>query len=329
MPDPAADDGLGAMPDDPVDVIWEVAADDRFRSVVARGVTTASPDRAHAVHVDVTGLEPATDYHYRFKVGEWTSPPGRTRTLPVGSAGPVPDRRGQLPVARDGRVRRVPPHRRGRHRPRAAPRRLRVRVRRARHRRGRASRWPTGACSTPATGPSPGSPPRTPATRSSARGTTTRSPTTIMGDVLEGSDDPAVAPVPQGRRLPGLVGAPAGADRTARRPDLRRVPGGHDRRPGPHPRARRAAGRGRAARAATRRPPRATPATAPTGSTRTAPGSATDQEQLARREPGRGRRDVVRCSATRSCWPASTPGPVTRRRSTSTPGTGSPTPASG
>ena len=88
VPDPAADDGLGAMPDDRVDVIWEVAVDDRFRSVVARGVTTTSSDRAHAVHVDVKGLEPAHAYHYRFKVGEWTSPPGRTRTLPAGQ----PDR---------------------------------------------------------------------------------------------------------------------------------------------------------------------------------------------------------------------------------------------
>jgi alkaline phosphatase D len=88
IPDTGADDGLGAMPADPVDVIWEVATDDRFRSVVSRGVATASPDDAHAVHVDVTGLEPATDYHYRFTVGSYTSPPGRTRTLPVGS----PDR---------------------------------------------------------------------------------------------------------------------------------------------------------------------------------------------------------------------------------------------
>jgi phosphodiesterase/alkaline phosphatase D-like protein len=87
-PDPAADDGLGAMPDDPVDVIWEVATDDRFALVVARGTATASPDHAHAVHVDVQGLDPASSYHYRFRVGEWTSVSGRSRTLPVGS----PDR---------------------------------------------------------------------------------------------------------------------------------------------------------------------------------------------------------------------------------------------
>jgi alkaline phosphatase D len=81
-PDPVALDGLGAMPDDPVDVVWEVAADDRFASLVSTGVATAEPGHAHSVHVDVADLDPATDYHYRFRVGEFTSQPGRTRTLP-------------------------------------------------------------------------------------------------------------------------------------------------------------------------------------------------------------------------------------------------------
>jgi alkaline phosphatase D len=84
-PDPVALDGLGAMPAEPVDVIWEVAADDRFTSLVSSGVFTAEAEHAHSVHVDVTGLDPATDYHYRFRVGEFTSPTGRTRTLPDGS----------------------------------------------------------------------------------------------------------------------------------------------------------------------------------------------------------------------------------------------------
>jgi alkaline phosphatase D len=84
-PDPLAPDGLGAMPSDPVDVEWEVATDDRFTSVVRSGVVTASPDDAHAVHVDVDGLDPAADLRYRFRVGEFTSPVGRTKTLPDGS----------------------------------------------------------------------------------------------------------------------------------------------------------------------------------------------------------------------------------------------------
>jgi alkaline phosphatase D len=72
----------GGMPDDPVDVVWQVAADDGFRRVAARGVATAQPGDAHAVHVDPGGLDPVTDYYYRFSVGEWTSPVGHTRTAP-------------------------------------------------------------------------------------------------------------------------------------------------------------------------------------------------------------------------------------------------------
>lgn len=85
-PLPLALDSTGGMPDDPVDVVWEVAADDRFRSLVSSGVATADPDRGHALHVDATGLDPATTYHYRFTVGDWTSPVGRTRTLPAEGA---------------------------------------------------------------------------------------------------------------------------------------------------------------------------------------------------------------------------------------------------
>jgi alkaline phosphatase D len=72
--------GLAGMPDAPVDVIWQVATDDRFRRLVAQGTTAAEPATAHSVHVDATGLEPTTDYTYRFVVGDWTSPVGRTRT---------------------------------------------------------------------------------------------------------------------------------------------------------------------------------------------------------------------------------------------------------
>ena len=72
--------GLAGMPDDKVDVIWQVATDERFGKVVTQGVATADPADAHAVHVDADGLHPASDYFYRFTVGEWTSPVGRTRT---------------------------------------------------------------------------------------------------------------------------------------------------------------------------------------------------------------------------------------------------------
>src|SRR3954452_17123278 len=84
-PTPLAADGLGGMPSEDVDVVWEVAADQAFDDVVAQGVAVASPDHAHAVHAVVDGLDPATDYRYRFTVGPHTSTIGRTRTLPEGS----------------------------------------------------------------------------------------------------------------------------------------------------------------------------------------------------------------------------------------------------
>jgi alkaline phosphatase D len=84
-PEPLAADGLGGMPDQPVDLIWEVATDDTFATVLATGAVTAEPAHAHAVHVVVDGLEPGADLAYRFTVGDVTSPVGRTRTLPAGS----------------------------------------------------------------------------------------------------------------------------------------------------------------------------------------------------------------------------------------------------
>ncbi|MBX3284592.1 MAG: PhoD-like phosphatase N-terminal domain-containing protein, partial [Actinobacteria bacterium] len=75
-PDPLADDGRGGMGDDPVEVVWEVAADDAFESLVATGVAVAEAAHGHAVHVDATGLAPGTDYRYRFTVGSYTSTVG-------------------------------------------------------------------------------------------------------------------------------------------------------------------------------------------------------------------------------------------------------------
>jgi len=80
-PDPTRGDG--AMPSEPVDVQWAVAADPDLRKVVTRGVATAEPGSVHSLHVDADGLEPATVYHYRFTVGGEHSPVGRTRTLPA------------------------------------------------------------------------------------------------------------------------------------------------------------------------------------------------------------------------------------------------------
>jgi alkaline phosphatase D len=78
----------GAMPDEAVEVLWEVANDDAFADIVMSGLATAQPALAHSVHVDVSGLDADTWYWYRFRVGDHASPVGRTRTTPA--AGELP-----------------------------------------------------------------------------------------------------------------------------------------------------------------------------------------------------------------------------------------------
>ncbi len=81
-PEPLAADG--GMPPAPVPVAWEVGADETFARILARGEAIALPERAHAVHVEVGGLEPGRWYYYRFRTGDGVSPVGRTRTAPEG-----------------------------------------------------------------------------------------------------------------------------------------------------------------------------------------------------------------------------------------------------
>ena len=87
-PDPLARDGGGGMSDESVDVAWDVATDEAFADLVGSGLAPAAPEFGHSVHVDARGLDPATEYFYRFRVGEFTSPVGRTRTLPAADASP-------------------------------------------------------------------------------------------------------------------------------------------------------------------------------------------------------------------------------------------------
>lgn len=82
-PDPLAPDGLGGLPDQPVPVDWQVAADERFTRVVRAGVAVAQGHQAHSVHVEVDGLSPGTEYFYRFRAGNELSPIGRTKTAPL------------------------------------------------------------------------------------------------------------------------------------------------------------------------------------------------------------------------------------------------------
>lgn len=73
----------GGMPDEPVQVAWEIAEDSGMSAIVRRGIATAHPDLGHSVHVEVDGLEADRWYWYRFKAGSETSPMGRTRTAPA------------------------------------------------------------------------------------------------------------------------------------------------------------------------------------------------------------------------------------------------------
>jgi alkaline phosphatase D len=75
-------DPMGGMDRRTVPVRWQVAEDERFRRVVRDGTASARPEYRHSVHVDVRGLRPGRQYFYRFRVGGYDSPVGRTRTAP-------------------------------------------------------------------------------------------------------------------------------------------------------------------------------------------------------------------------------------------------------
>lgn len=76
----------GGMPPALVEVGWELASDEDFRRIVRRGTEIAAPEWAHSVRAEVSGLEPAHRYFYRFHAGGAVSPVGRTRTAPAAGA---------------------------------------------------------------------------------------------------------------------------------------------------------------------------------------------------------------------------------------------------
>lgn len=88
-PHPLAGDGLGGMPDRDVAVDWQVASDPTFAGVVRGGTVRALPRMAHAVHVEVHGLEPGGEYFYRFRTEGHLSRTGRTRTAPSYTSSPA------------------------------------------------------------------------------------------------------------------------------------------------------------------------------------------------------------------------------------------------
>ncbi|MFH8804714.1 alkaline phosphatase D family protein [Streptomyces sp. NPDC017936] len=83
-PTAAAIPGSGLGPD--TEVEWVVARDKALTSIVAKGSVTATAASDHTVKADVRGLEPGTDYWFRFSAGGTDSPVARTRTAPAADA---------------------------------------------------------------------------------------------------------------------------------------------------------------------------------------------------------------------------------------------------
>ncbi|MGH8807449.1 MAG: alkaline phosphatase D family protein [Noviherbaspirillum sp.] len=86
LPDPLNAQLAGTQP---FAVQWEIAEDEAFRRIAAKGSAAALPELAHSVHVDATGLRPDRWYWYRFMLGDAVSPIGRTRTAPAPDAMPA------------------------------------------------------------------------------------------------------------------------------------------------------------------------------------------------------------------------------------------------
>jgi alkaline phosphatase D len=80
---PAPHEPGGGMPATVVPVVWEIASDEGMRQIVQQGIVYATPDWAHAVHVEPTGLDSGREYWFRFRAGGAESPVGRTRTAPA------------------------------------------------------------------------------------------------------------------------------------------------------------------------------------------------------------------------------------------------------
>lgn len=79
----------GGMRPENVKLRWQVSRDESFDKPVVEGTAVATPELAHAVHVEVPGLEPDRWYFYRFLTAEGSSPVGRARTAPRPDALPA------------------------------------------------------------------------------------------------------------------------------------------------------------------------------------------------------------------------------------------------
>jgi alkaline phosphatase D len=64
-------------------VRWELATDSKFTKILRSGEAMAAPEMGHSVHVELTGLQPATRYWYRFLLDRHVSTVGAARTAPA------------------------------------------------------------------------------------------------------------------------------------------------------------------------------------------------------------------------------------------------------
>ncbi len=78
--------GFGGIGETDHAVLWEIATDKAFAHIVKHGTEPAAAEFGHSVHADAHGLKPDTWYWYRFRIGDYTSPVGRTRTTPEDDA---------------------------------------------------------------------------------------------------------------------------------------------------------------------------------------------------------------------------------------------------
>jgi len=74
------------MPSAPMPLKWEVATSPGFGTIARSGEVIARPELAHAVHVEVEGLEPNREYFYRFIAGRERTATGRAKTAPEAGA---------------------------------------------------------------------------------------------------------------------------------------------------------------------------------------------------------------------------------------------------
>ena len=66
-----------------VEVRYEIGTDPAFRTLVRRGASVAHPERAHSVHLEISGLPPGRPYWFRFHALGASSPIGRAATTPA------------------------------------------------------------------------------------------------------------------------------------------------------------------------------------------------------------------------------------------------------